>query len=250
MNISALRPKMAKNAYKADFIISTRILCSGGTEGTRKVNVVRIQLDWEILTEMSVGASHNFTAAAPHNSMSSTVWIPWWKNSGEHLQSDRIARMRTSLSERGSGKIRLALGRVATRLVIPRLSISIRRRPVHCGGELISRAWDLVKGYTLSWFHDFVLQPKSPVDPAVFASETEPHLVLKSNMHEWHTSWQVLIVQAQGKSWTKDQNLPQVKIDRLPQGRQHIGRYQYRRVIPRTVYEHYPNYKERSGAVK
>lgn len=117
----------------------------------------------------------------------------------------------------------------------------------------MSRTWNVEKKeYILLGSHDIVLQSKSPADPAASASETEPHLVSKSNMHEWHKSSQVLIVQPRGKLWKEDQNLPQARIDRLPQGRPHVGQYQYqyRPVIPRMVYAHYPNYKEHSRAVK
>ena len=132
---SALRPRMAKNTYKDNFMTSSKIIWLGRVGGSRKANIFIKQLAVEILTEMSVGASQNFTLVADQYSRSSTVWIPWWKNSGEHLQSERMARMRTSLSGRGSGKIRLALGRAATLLETPKRSISTRRRPAPCGGE-------------------------------------------------------------------------------------------------------------------
>ena len=115
----------------------------------------------------------------------------------------------------------------------------------------ISRTWNVEKKeYTLLGSHDLVLQSKSPADPTASANETELNLVSKSNMHEWHRSSQVLIVQARSKSCREVQNLPQARIDRLPQVRQHVGQYQYRPVIPKTVYAHYPNYKECSRAVK
>ena len=89
----------------------------------------RMKLAVDILTEISMGACHTFTAASIHFCTSSKVLIPCWKNSGDNLQSERIPSMRTSPSERGSGKDRLALGRAAIRLVIPKRSISRRRRP-------------------------------------------------------------------------------------------------------------------------
>jgi hypothetical protein len=67
-------------------------------------------------------------------------------------------------------------------------------------------------------------------------------------MHELHTSLQFQIVQARSRSGIDDQNLREARIERLPQERPQIKQYQCRRAIPRMVYVHYPNYKERSMA--
>ena len=232
-------------------MILTKTIWLGTMGGLKKVYIVCIQLTIMIFTEMSAGASHNFTAMATQFSMSSRDWIPGWKNAGDDLQTERIPRTRTSLSPRGSGRIRLALGRAATRLVTPDPSISRRRRAMLCNGSISrTRKVEKKKEYTLPGSHDLAMQSESPTDPMASASETELNLVSKSNMHERHWSSQVQIVRARSKLWREVQNLPQVRIDRLPQGRPQITQYLYRPVIPRMVYAHYPNYKERSRAVK
>jgi hypothetical protein len=73
INISALRPTMAKNTYKDNFMISSKIIWLGRVGGPRKANIFIKQLAVEILTEMSVGASQNFTLVADQYSRSSTV---------------------------------------------------------------------------------------------------------------------------------------------------------------------------------
>ena len=82
-------------------------------------------------------------------------------------------------------------------------------------------------------------------DLTASARETEAHLVPKSNTHELHMSLQVPIVQVRSKYGIKDQNLRWAGIYRLPQERPHTGQYRFRLAIPRMVYVHYPNYKER-----
>ena len=116
--------------------------------------------------------------------------------------------------------------------------------------ERISSAWNIEKEDAPLQYHDLVLLPNWQADPATSASEIEPHLVPKSNMHERHMSSQVLIVQARSKSGIKDQNLRWAGIYRLPQGRPHIRQYRFRRSIPRMVYVHYPSCKEHPRAVK
>lgn len=226
------------------------IIWLGAVGGCMKVysDIFRIKLAADILTEMSIGASHSCTEMVTQFSISSTVWIPDWKNITDNLQSERIPRMRTSLSERGSGQLRLAFGRPATRLT-PRWSISRRRRQAPCNGNQ-SATHKTQKQYALWEFHDFVWRPKPPADPATSASETEGRLVPKSGMREWHRSLQALIVQAQGKSWTRGQNLPEAGIEKLPLGHPHTVQHQYRRTIPKMAYAKYPNYKEHSRAVK
>ena len=99
-------------------------------------------------------------------------------------------------------------------------------------------------------YHELVLLPNWLADPAASAKETDSRLVLKSNMHERHMSLQLLIVQARSKSGIQDQNLRWAGIYRLPQERPHTEQYQFRRAIPRMVYVHYPNCKERPKAVQ
>lgn len=166
-----------------------------------------IQQAIDILTEMSTGDAHRVTATSTHFcTSSSAIWMDCWKNRGDILQSERRPRMRTSPSERGSGKDRLAFGRAATRLTTPWRSISRWRRPANCNEKKLVAHKTYKKEDAPMGGHDLVLQSSSLADPAASARETEPHLVPKLNMHEWHISLQVPIVQARSKSGIQDQN--------------------------------------------
>ena len=131
---------MTKSTYNDDLMISIKIVEFGAERGVMNATSAnfRIQQAIEILTEMSIGDCHRDTTTSIHFCISLATWMPWWKNRGDILQSERRPRMRTSPSERGSGKNRLALGRAATFLTAPWRSISRRRRPANCEKELVA----------------------------------------------------------------------------------------------------------------
>lgn len=92
-------------------------------------DIRRMQLATETFTEMSIGASHSLTAIFDQASMSAMDVMPFIKKRGVARHSDKMPRMRTSLSERGSAKILFALGRVEIRFITPLCSTSWCRIP-------------------------------------------------------------------------------------------------------------------------
>lgn len=125
------KPFEWRKAYKDDFTIFINRARLESSENVKKAcwDNRRMQLAVETFTDMSIGASHSFTAIFTHESASAVEDKPFIMKRGVARHSDKIPRMRTSRSLRGSGKTCFALGRVEIRFMTPLCSTSWRRTP-------------------------------------------------------------------------------------------------------------------------